>query len=191
MSPGSCVKLSRNGVPMPAAWEIFRIIKGNSVKNIIWRYKAFTTLINLEQSTLPTKPQKVNLPKGTWCIGEVSSLVRWRSINLVCFLNVCGVYAPPFLIFPPKEKNIDLLYGWAHLWYKLYDSRGFAVYLKHLVEHRKPSVASPVLLHVENHALTFLYLRSTSAEKKGQSRLEFHIILRTAFNLFMSLSSVH
>lgn len=108
-------------------------------------------------STVPNKTPKVLTPKGKKTVCKISSAERGETVTAVCCMSATGIYVPPALIFPRKRMN--------HLLFKdappgtlgLVTETGymntdlFLEWLKHFVQHTKPSKEDPVLLIADNH----------------------------------------
>lgn len=121
-------------------------------------------------STVPNKTPKILTPKGKKTVCKISSAERGETVTAVCCMSATGIYVPPALIFPRKRMNHLLFKDAPPGTLNLVTETGymntdlFVEWLKHFVQHSKPSKDDPVLLIADNHSShcslqAVLYLR--------------------------------
>lgn len=108
-------------------------------------------------STVPNKTPKVLTPTGKKTVCKISSADKGETVTAVCCMSATGIYVPPALIFPRKRMNPHLFKDAPPGTLNLVTETGymntdlFLDWLKHFVQHTKPSKDDPVLLIADNH----------------------------------------
>ncbi|XP_054285350.1 uncharacterized protein LOC129001936 [Macrosteles quadrilineatus] len=109
-------------------------------------------------STVPSRTPKVLTPKGKKTVCKIASAERGITVTAVCCMSATGVFVPPALIFPRKRMNPSLFTDAPPGTLRLVTDTGymnsdlFLDWLKHFVQHTKPSADDPVLLIADNHS---------------------------------------
>jgi len=108
-------------------------------------------------STVPTKIGRVISVKGARRVGKIESAERGTMITLALTVNASGNSLPPFFLYPMKKMQNCFLdnvsdgsIGFANKsgWM---DQEHFVHFMKHFVKFARPTLASPVLLLLDNH----------------------------------------
>ena len=118
-----------------------------------------SSIWNVDESGIMTvtKPNKVVAGTGTKQVGALSSAQRGDLVTLCAAVSASGRAIPPFLIFPrvrfqshflkgapPGTRGSAYPSGWM-------TGENFLLFMKHFVQHVKPSKKEPVLLLLDNH----------------------------------------
>ncbi|XP_051168424.1 uncharacterized protein LOC127286152 [Leptopilina boulardi] len=108
-------------------------------------------------STVATKIGKVIAQKGKRHVGKIEAAERGTMITLALTVNSAGNSIPPFFLFPRKNMQSTFLdnvspgtIGFANDsgWMCAPD---FVRFMQHFVNCVNPTLASPVLLLLDNH----------------------------------------
>lgn len=102
-------------------------------------------------------PPRVIAPKGIKQIGSMTSGERGVNITMIACISAVGNHVPPMLIFPRVHFKDHMLNGappgsvgaanpsgWSN-------EEKFLEFMKHFIQHVKPSKENPVLLLFDNH----------------------------------------
>ena len=113
------------------------------------------------------KPGRLIAKKGHKQVWKITSSERGKTVTILCSMNVHGRHIPPFMIFPRKKMNDHLLLGsppgtvvvptgsgctdsgWTDSGRT--DSTVFIQWLKHFVDHVKPTPSKKIMLLVDGH----------------------------------------
>ena len=125
-----------------------------------------------EHQTAVHKPGPIITKKGQKQVGKITSGERGKTVTILCSMNAHGRHIPPFMIFTRKKMNDHLLLGsppcmvgvptdsgWTDSgrtdsgWTDsgCTDSIVFIKWLKHFVDHIKPTPSKKVMLLVDGH----------------------------------------
>ena len=129
-------------------------------------------LWNMDESGLTAvhKPGRIIAKKGQKQVGKITSGERQKTVTVLGSINAHGRHSPPFMIFPRKNMNDHLLLGntpgtvgvptdsgwtdsgwtdsdWTDNGWT--DSTVFIKWLKHFVDHVKPTPSKKDLLFVD------------------------------------------
>ena len=118
-------------------------------------------LWNMDESgltTVPSKNQKIFATRGRKQVGVLTSAERGQHVTTICCMSAIGCFVPPAFIFPRKYLKNELMddspngsiafaqeNGWT-------SSEIFLKWLKHFVNHIKPSKEEKVVLLVDGHS---------------------------------------
>lgn len=119
-----------------------------------------TSIYNMDESgfsTVPTKIGKVIALKGARRVGKLEAGERGTMVTMALTVSASGNSIPPFFIFPlknyqrqlgenasPGSKVICNGSGWMC-------QKDFVAFIRHFIDHVKPSNDKPVLLLLDNH----------------------------------------
>lgn len=132
----------------------------DNLEDVVKRYKFNPcNIYNVDETGVTTvhTPNKIVAGKGTKQVGKITSAERGTLVTVCCATNAIGNAIPPFFIFPRVYFKHNMLHGAptgshgsAHPsgWMT---SENFQEFLKHFVSYAKCSVASPVLMLLDNH----------------------------------------
>ena len=144
------------GFNRPAVNKFFDLLS-----EILTKHKIdASTVYNCDESGMKTVQQqmsKVLAAKGRRQVGSLTSAERGKNVTVVCAVNACGNYIPPFFIFPRKRMNPMFMdrappmsvgnaqeNGWMTM-------QLFRQYLEHFVKFAHPTREKPVLLILDGH----------------------------------------
>ncbi|GBM71736.1 hypothetical protein AVEN_269208-1 [Araneus ventricosus] len=102
-------------------------------------------------STVPNRTPNVITPKGYKTACKISSAERGQKVTAVCCMSATGVFVPATSILPRKRMNPLLYKDAPNGTLPLISDTGymnshlFINWLKHFVNHAKPSAEDPVL----------------------------------------------
>lgn len=114
---------------------------------------------NMDETGVTTvhKPDKVVARRGYKLVGSITSAERGTLVTLVCAVSVTGNSIPPYFVFPRVHFHDHFLAngpigckGGANLSGLMKESH-FVDFLKHFVNHTKPTNEKPCLLLLDNH----------------------------------------
>ena len=121
-------------------------------------------LWNMDESGLTAvhKPGRIIARKGQKQVGKITSGEGGKTVTILCSMNAHGRHIPPFMIFPRKKMNDHLLLGSPPVTVGVLtnsgrtdsgwtDSTVFIKWLKHFVDHVKPTPSKKVVLFVDGH----------------------------------------
>lgn len=103
------------------------------------------------------RSSKVFSSRGKRQVGCLKSAERGTNVTMVCGMNVTGHFVPPAFVIPRKRVRSDMAENappgclFLHQDKGWMDSSQFLKYLKHFVQHTKPSQQSKVLLILDGH----------------------------------------
>jgi hypothetical protein len=138
-------------------------------------------IYNVDETGITTvhRPDKVVAGRGLKQVGQVTSGERGTLVTLCCAVNALGNSLPPFFIFPrvyykdnmligapPGSKGVAHPSGWMN-------ADLFEDFMKHFVHHVNCSVASPVLLLLDNHESHVSFPSIQFAKDNGVVMLTF------------------
>ena len=114
---------------------------------------------NMDETGVSTvhKPGKIVATHGIRHVAKVTSGEKDKTVTVACCMNAIGNYIPPLIIFPRKILNPNLMRGaptgaiggatesgWV-------DGEHFMKWLRHFVQHAKPSIERKHILIVDGH----------------------------------------
>lgn len=120
-----------------------------------------TSIYNMDESgfsTVPTKIGKVIALKGMRRVGQLEAAERGSMITMALTVSASGNSIAPFFLFPRKKMQACFLDNVANGSVGYANSSGwmcqpeFVRFVEHFIKFVKPTVASPVLLLLDNHA---------------------------------------
>ena len=117
-------------------------------------------IYNVDESGLTIVQSKIPQiigRRGKRQIAALTSAVRGSIMTIVICMNACGLFVPPFIIFPRKNMSAQLMRGCppgsvgvAHPsgWIQM---NIFTDWFKHFIKHTNPTPESKVLLILDGH----------------------------------------
>ena len=138
-------------------------------------------LWNIDESGLTAvhKPGRIVAKKGQKQVGKITRGERGKRVTILCSMKAHGRHIPPFMIFPRKKMNDHLFLGsppgtegvptdsgWT-------DSTVFTKWLKHFVDHVKPTPSKKVVLFVDGHVSHKSYEMTEYARANGIEMISF------------------
>lgn len=116
-------------------------------------------IYNLDETGNSTvhAPPKILCTKGMKQVGSVTSGERGLNITMIACVNAIGNSIPPMLIFPRVNFKQHMIIGAPNGAIGGANPTGwsnedlFVDYLKHFIDHVKPTKEKPVLLILDNH----------------------------------------
>lgn len=164
--------LKRNpeiSVRVPEATSLNRITAFNQpemelfFKNLIYLLEKHkippNRIFNVDESGFTTvqRPGKILAPKGQKQVGAATSWERGKNITVCCCMSAVGQYVPPLFVFPRIRMASSLerggppgsIYSCSKSGWMVEEL--FLYWLKHFVQHTKPTLTDVVLLILDNH----------------------------------------
>lgn len=132
----------------------------NNLQIVMERHKFKPNdIYNIDETGNSTvhEPPKILCAKGTKQIGSVTSGERGVNITMIACINAIGNSIPPMLIFPRVNFKQHMLIGAPNGAIGGANPTGwsneglFLTFLKHFIDHVKPTIDNPVLLILDNH----------------------------------------
>ncbi|XP_031328936.1 uncharacterized protein LOC116159965 [Photinus pyralis] len=131
--------------------------------NVYDRYKfPAGRIFNCDETGLTTvgkkSHSKIIAKRGRRQVGAISSAERGQLITAELCFSAAGNYVPPLLIFPRQRMKPELLDGAPPGTIAACHSSGwmqseiFVQWLRHFINHTKPTENDPVLLLLDGHA---------------------------------------
>ncbi|XP_065675833.1 uncharacterized protein LOC136092041 [Hydra vulgaris] len=118
-----------------------------------------SNIYNVDETGITTvqKPNKVIARKGIKQVGALTSQEHGTLVTIVLAVNACGNSVPPMFLFPRKKFFDHFIRDGPNECIGASNGSGwmneecFVTYLKHFIQHVKPTKESLVLLLLDNH----------------------------------------
>lgn len=130
------------------------------LKDVLGRYNfPPESVYNIDETGLSTVHTPVNViaAKGSKQVGHMTSGERGVNVTMIAAINAIGNSVPPAFVFPrvhfkenmlkgapPASKGFAHISGWSN-------TEIFILYMKHFIEHVRPSQEKKILIVLDNH----------------------------------------
>nr|XP_022908606.1 uncharacterized protein LOC111419952 [Onthophagus taurus] len=114
---------------------------------------------NMDETGVTTvqETEKIIAPRGQKRVGSLTSWERGKNVTALCAMSASGSFIPPLFIFPRQRHSPQLekngppgaVYTCSHNGWT--NESIYIKWLRHFIEHSKPTAEQPVLLIMDNH----------------------------------------
>lgn len=131
-----------------------------NLENVMTKHNFSPSQIyNMDETGVTTvqETEKIIAPKGQKRVGTVTSWERGKNVTVICAMSASGSFIPPLFIFPRQRHSPQLekdgppgaTYTCSHNGWT--NETIFIKWLRHFINHAKPTAEQPVLLVLDNH----------------------------------------